>query len=152
MAGPYKIIKKCGHSQKIKLPKFIKIWPVFHTQLLRKAATNPLPSQINEPPPPIQVDKGDDEWEVKKILALKIKRKKVYYRASWVGYNKDPEWYLASNFKYSPHKLRAFHEEYPQVPGPLRSLLKWQQAWKDGRDTYKELDNDYVTQRNGLIR
>ena len=145
MAGPYKIIEKCGHSWKIKLPDSIKIWPVFHTQLFRKAATDPLPGQINESPLPIQIEEGDEEWEVKKILASKVKRKKVYYRASWVGYDKDPEWYPASNFKYSSHKLRAFHEEYPQVPGPPRSLPKWQKAWEEGRDTYEELDDDYVS-------
>ena len=145
MAGPYKIIKKCGHSQKVKLPDSIKIWPVFHTQLLCKAATDPLLDQINEPPLPIQIEEGDEEWEVKKILASKVKRKKVYYRASWVGYNKDPKWYLASNFKYSPHKLRAFHEKYPQAPGSPRSLPKWQKAWEKGRDTYEELDNNYMS-------
>ena len=78
------------------------------------------------------------------MLASKVKRKKVYYRASWVGYDEDPEWYPASDFKYSPHKLRAFHEEYPQAPGPPRSLPNWQKAWEDGRDTYEDLDNDYV--------
>ena len=31
MAGPYKIIEKCGHSWKVKLPESMKIWPVFHT-------------------------------------------------------------------------------------------------------------------------
>ena len=78
------------------------------------------------------------------MLALKVKRKKVYYRASWVGYNKDPEWYPASDFKYSPHKLCAFHKEYPQAPGSPRSLPNWKKAWEDGKDTYKELDDDYV--------
>ena len=145
MAGSYKIIKKCGYSQKIKLPDSMKIQPVFHTQLLHKAATDPLLGQINEPPLPIQIEEDDKEWEVKKILALKVKRKKFYYHASWVGYDEDPEWYLASNFKYSPHKLRAFHEEYPQAPGPLRSLPKWQKAWEEGRDTHEELDDDYVS-------
>ena len=91
MAGPYEIIEKCGHSWKVKLPESMKIWPIFHAQLLRKAATNPLSGQVNEPPPPIQVEEGDEEWEVEKILASKVKRKKVYYHASWVGYDEDPK-------------------------------------------------------------
>ena len=150
MAGPYKIIEKCGHSWKVKLPESMKIWPIFHTQLLRKAATNPLPGQVNKPPPPIQIEDGEEEWEVEKILASKITRKKVFYRASWIGYDEDPKQYPASDFKYSPHKLRAFHEEYPQAPGPPRSLSKWQKAWEEGRDTYEELDDDYVAQTNWL--
>ena len=91
MAGPYKIIEKCGHSWKVKLPESMKIWPIFHTQLLRKAATNPLPGQVNKPPPPIQIEDGEEEWEVEKILASKITRKKVFYRASWIGYDEDPK-------------------------------------------------------------
>ena len=77
-------------------------------------------------------------------MASKVKRKKVYYHTSWVGYDEDPKWYPASDFKYSPHKLRTFHEEYPQAPGPPRSLPSWQKVWEEGRDTYKELNNDYV--------
>ena len=46
---------------------------------------------MNEPSPPIQIEEGDEEWEVKKMLALKVKRKKVYYHASWVDYNENPE-------------------------------------------------------------
>ena len=81
MAGSYEIIKKCGHSWKVKLPESMKIWPVFYTQLLRKAATNPLPGQVNEPPPPIQIEDGEEEWEMEKILASKVTRKKIFYRA-----------------------------------------------------------------------
>ena len=102
----------------------MKIWPVFHTQLLWKAATNPFLGQVNKPSPPIQIEDGEEEWEVEKILASKITRKKVFYRASWIGYDEDPEWYSVSDFKYSPYKLRAFYKEYLEAPGPPRSLLK----------------------------
>jgi len=49
MAGPYKIPKKVGHSFKVKLPKLIKIYPIFSLDQLQKAMDNPLPRQYNNP-------------------------------------------------------------------------------------------------------
>jgi hypothetical protein len=49
MAGLYKILKKIGHSFKVKLLDLIKIHPVFSLNWLQKAANNPLPKQYNNP-------------------------------------------------------------------------------------------------------
>jgi hypothetical protein len=54
----------------------------------------------------------------------------------------DLEWYLASNFMYSPHKLREFHFRNQEYPGPPRILDAWQQAWEDGKDEYEDLQDD----------
>ena len=80
---------------------------------------------------------------MEELLAVKRKRgKKLYYRAKWVGQDEDPEWYPASDFKYSPHKLREFHRAYPDQPGPPRRLDEWTQKWEEGVDDYDELDDD----------
>ena len=76
MAGPYKILKKIG---KVKLPNLVKVHPVFLLDKLRKAAIDPLLGQVNPPSLPIQVN-GEDEWEIKEILACKhIRRTLKYY-------------------------------------------------------------------------
>jgi hypothetical protein len=36
--------------------------------------------------------------------------------------DEDPEWYPASNFKYSPYKLWDFYLEHPDLLGPPRRL------------------------------
>jgi hypothetical protein len=59
-----------------------------------------------------------------------------------VGYDEDLEWYPASNFKYSPHKLWDFHVAYPDLSGPPRKLDEWIEQWEQGVENYDELDDD----------
>lgn len=143
MAGPYKVLEQVGYSWRVKLPDSIKVHNVFPSDRLRKASEDPLPGQVEEPPPPIHVT-GDAEYEVEEILASKILRRRLYYRVHWSGHDLDPTWYLASNFKYAPHKLQAFHDKYPLAAGPPQRLPAWIAAYNAGRDEYEDLNSDVV--------
>ncbi|KAH8693333.1 hypothetical protein GQ44DRAFT_586135, partial [Phaeosphaeriaceae sp. PMI808] len=64
------------------------------------------------------------------ILASCISRRKLQYRAKWVGHGNDPVWYNASNFKNSPYRLREFHAANPTQPVPPARLWRWTQCWE----------------------
>jgi hypothetical protein len=108
MASPYEIIRQVGHSYEVKLLESMKIYLIFLVDRLWKVADDPLPRQRNDLPLPIQVTE-DREWEVEEVIAVCKTYKTLYYRAKWVGYDDDLEWYPATDFKYSPYKLRDFH-------------------------------------------
>ena len=107
---------------------------------------NPLEGQDQEPQPPIEVD-GQQEWEVQEILASRVINRTLQYRARWVGWDDDEQFYDAEGFKNCPHKLRQFHAANLQASGPPTRLEEWLQAWEDGElaPTY---DNDNEPQRS----
>lgn len=128
MAGPFEILKKKGDSYLLDLPETWKIHPVFTPDRLRKAPNDPLPGQELRPEPPVEVA-GELEWHVESIIASRLNRGKLQYRAKWVGWDEDPVWYPARNFKNSPHLLQKYHEEFPQAAGPPKRLPQWTKSY-----------------------
>ena len=119
----------------------MKINPVFPAEYLRRDPSNPLSSQANAPLLLIKVT-ADDEYEVQEVIAVKLVQGKLVYRAKWTGADEDPEFYPASDFKYSPHLLKSFHLANPTLPGLPANLPLWLKAWEDGVDDYNHLDGD----------
>jgi hypothetical protein len=75
--GPFKIIRKTGGSYELDLLELIKRkFSVFHSLLLRRAAENPLPGQIEQPEPLIMI-KGEEQYEVDDILDARKRYGKV---------------------------------------------------------------------------
>ena len=122
MDGLYEILEQIGHSFKLKLPELIKVHPVFHAKKLRKDPRNPLPSQINPEYDPIEVQEGEEEYEVQEVLAMKLLRGKLRYWVNQKGQDPDPDQYPASLLSNSPIALQEFHHAYPNRPGLPRNL------------------------------
>ena len=82
---------------------------------------NPLPGKEKDPEPPVTIE-GPEEWEVRGIIASRIYRNKLQYRADWKGYNADKAFYDAKGFKECSYKLRQFHRDNPHAAGPPKRL------------------------------
>ena len=73
---------------------------------------------------PEEVD-GEPEWIVDEVLASRIVDGTLQYQLRWQGWDEDLEWYNATLLKKAPIKVQAFHEQYPNQPGPPRRLQEW---------------------------
>jgi len=116
--GPFKILAKIGKSAyKLALPLSMAIHNTFHISLLELYKDNRFPSQIKEPPPPIQIE-GEDEYELDDIIDSRLHYNELQYRAKWKGYSPehDKVWYPPENFNNAEHTVLRFHGRYPRKP------------------------------------
>ena len=115
---PFKIVQQVGtRAYELELPGEMQLGTkVFHLSLLEPSRNDPLPGQINPPPPPVAV--GDhEEWEVEKIVDSRMHYRTLHYRVKWRGYDDliwEPWYHVWNNAQLAP-----YHERYPQRPGPM---------------------------------
>lgn len=143
MAGPFLIIEQVGHSYQLDLPPNMQVYDVFSPDKLCLASNDPLPGQVIEPPNPITIN-DNQEWEVEHVLDSRLYRQKLQYMVKWVGFDEDRTWYPASDFKGSPHRLRGFHNAYPDRPGPPKRIREWIRIWEDDDEEIDHPDDNYA--------
>jgi hypothetical protein len=94
--GPFPISKVVSsHSYQLTLPEEMKDYHnVFHTTLLRPAATDPFPNQQVPERPPVAMDaQGRVLWKIERILDSRRRDGVFQYRIKWEGYdNKENTW------------------------------------------------------------
>ena len=122
--GPLRVLQQVNpNAYRLELPEQMRVHNVFHTSLLHKVSSDPLPGQIDaERPPPEVVVRGEDaeeEWEVLEVLDSRLygRKKRLRYLLDWKGYKED--WRFWEEALPGCHDLvMAFHEKHPHKPGP----------------------------------
>ncbi len=139
----YKIVEKTDHgSFRLEVPASWRGSDVFTPDRLRKYPNNPLPGQEAENPPGEDIGGEEEEWEVERILASRTHYGILQYQAQWRGWDPDPEWYPASDFRNAPAALKRFHDEYPERAGPPARLNEWLLAAAEDRFAEPHPDDD----------
>lgn len=124
--GPFKITKVVSPvTYQLGLPANLRIHNVFHVNLLRAAATDPLPGQQKSLQPAVRLvaDKtGTKEWLIEDILKSRITRNKekkfrLEYLVRWKG--SQPSWQPQKNLVPGCEALLyEFHVRFPNQPCP----------------------------------
>ncbi|KAM0708517.1 hypothetical protein Q7P35_005169 [Cladosporium inversicolor] len=99
----------------------MRIFDVFHTKLLRPAANDPMPGQRILPPPPVIVERPNNEaqqeWEVEAVVDSRRKRNKLHYTVKWVGHEDTTEQPWIDLLPGSEVSVARFHQKHPNKPG-----------------------------------
>jgi len=120
--GPYTVKRRVSpYSYELELPRELRIRPVHHVSLLDPVAGDPLPGQVNMPPPPVEVD-GDQEYQVERVEDARMYRNQLQYLVRWIGYD-QMTWEPAKDVD-GLQALDVFHKKYPRKPGPLGMVLR----------------------------
>jgi hypothetical protein len=113
--GPYEVIKVISPwAYRLQLPKELHIHPVQPISRLSKAPEDPLPGQIETPPPPVVVD-GEEEYEVEQVEDSRLFRCQLQYLVKWKGYD-ERSWEPAQSVD-GLQAIDTFHSEQPGKPG-----------------------------------
>jgi transposase InsO family protein len=97
--GPYTVTKAHPEtsSYTLALPSHMKIFPTFHSSLLRPYIANDpslFPDREPTRPGPIIGPTGEEEWPVEKILDRKRCGRGWRYKVKWAGYDEGPDDWL----------------------------------------------------------
>lgn len=118
--GPFPIIEAIGsRSFKLQLPPTMKIYPVFHTNLLEPFVEDAIEGRSPTALPPVIIDQHQ-EYEVESIVDSRLHRRKLQYLVHWKGYSTmDRTWERAGNLTHCDTLLRDFHLAHPSRPSGL---------------------------------
>jgi hypothetical protein len=86
---------------------------MFYINKLWKHPDNPLRSQLDPEPKPLNIY-DDDEYKVKEILSIRLVYRLLRYKVKWQGLDDNPAEYSPKDLRHAFLALRTFHKQYPR--------------------------------------
>jgi len=110
--GPYKIKEIISlNAVKLELPSTVKIHPVVNISRIRRYIGQ-VKEQKKEQPLPVII-KGEEEWEVERILNKRWVRGKDKYLVRWKGFTAESDtWEERENLRNAKEAIEEFEKEY----------------------------------------
>ena len=118
--GPFEVKKRIKEvNYELRLPKNMRIRPVFHISLLEPApADAPLETDI-------EMDPDQTDYEVEQILDVRKFGNQWRYLVKWKNYpSEENSWEPIKCLKDCPKRLEQFHQQNPQRFDPRRQSSK----------------------------
>jgi len=149
--GPYKVKKiVSSNAVELELPSTIKIHPVVNVSRIRRYVGQ-VEGQEKEQPAPVII-KGEEEWEVERILNKQRVRGKDKYLVRWKGFTAESNtWEGRENLKNAKEAIEEFKKEYRRDMEDVVRQEHKEETFKRGelpgrftaRTLYRWLDKQY---------
>src|SRR5487761_1555408 len=119
--GPFEVAAVISPvTYRLKLPLTWKIHPVFHASLLTPFKETEMHGPNFLEPPPVEIEGGEPEWEVEKILGDRIHQRKKQYLIWWKDYSPaHDEWVDESNLH--ANDLLSLYKQTQSAPTSSQS-------------------------------
>ena len=100
-----------------------RLHPVFNVVKLSPAPDDRIVGRRQNPPPPLELVDGEEEYIVEEILNSRMFRRKLQYLVKWEGYGIEGNtWEYSENLTHTPEKVTEFHTRNPGAPYRIRAL------------------------------
>ena len=111
MIESYSIIKIVDAFYQVQLFESVKIFNIFHFNLLRKTFENSLFEQINELASSIIIN-DEKEWKVNDIFDVRKYYRRVQFFVKWKKHDENKIWYDSKRFRNAFDIVKDFYDRY----------------------------------------